>query len=148
MARRPPDDPLFVVPPARFTAERKRLAADLRAQGDAAAARASERLRKPTVALWSANQAARADRAGVDRLVQSVDRVKAPKRSADLRAALAHQRETLAALIGEAHKAVLSIGARVTPELTARISATLTAAAVDRDARAALRAGRLTEERA
>src|SRR5687767_10580956 len=101
MARRPPDDPLFVVPPARFMAERRRLAAELRARGQNPAARAIEKLRKPTVALWAANQAARADRAGVDRLLQNVDRLKAPTpaRSTELRAALARQREALAGLL-------------------------------------------------
>ena len=150
MARRAPDDPLFVVPPARFTAERKRLAAELRARGDGPAARAIEELRKPTVALWAANQAARADRAGVDRLLQSVDRLKAstPGRSTELRATLARQREALTGLLEAARNAIASIGVRVTPELTARVSATLTAAAVDRAARAELRAGRLREERA
>ena len=150
MARRPPDDPLFLVPPAQFTAERKRLAAELRARGDVPAARAIEKLRKPTVALWAANQAARADREGIDRLLQSVDRVKAstPARSTELRAALTRQREALAGLLEAARNAVTSSGVRVTPELTSRVSATLTAAAVDRAARADLRAGRLREERA
>jgi hypothetical protein len=150
MARRPPDDAMFVVPPARFTAERKRLAAELRAAGDGPAAKAMEKLRKPTLALWAANQAVRADRAGVDRLLQSVDRLQASSsgRSVDLRQALAHQRETLAALLAHARRALESIGARVTPEVTGRISATLTAAAVDRAARADLLAGRLTDERA
>jgi hypothetical protein len=71
-----------------------------------------------------------------------------PGRSTELRAALARQRDALTGLLEVARNAIASIDVRVTPELTSRVSATLTAAAVDREARTQLRAGRLSEERA
>ena len=149
MARGAADDVLFTVPPARFTAERKRVAAALRAAGASDAAKAVESRRKPSLALWAANQAARADRRGVDALIESVDRLTSPSgRGAGLRPALARQRDTLAALLEQARNAIASIDGRATPDVLARVQATLTAAAVDRGARAELRAGRLGEERA
>src|SRR5919109_5022204 len=108
-ARRPEwDDSLFQVPPADFVAARKRLVAELRGRGLAAEARAAAELRKPSVALWTANQVVRADRNAVDRLVQAVDRLKTAQvtRPTDLREAIARQREAIDALMASARTAL------------------------------------------
>lgn len=147
---RPDDDELFRVPPAEFVRARNRLVARLRARDRAGDARALARLRKPTVALWAANQAARGDAAAVTRLVQAVDRVKAAQLGGrhDLRDAMEAQRAALDELIASARQAIGAAGVRVTPELLGRVSATLLGAAIDAGARAELRAGRLLGERA
>lgn len=147
---RPADDALFDVPPAEFVRERSRLVARLRADGRGDDARALARLRKPSVALWAANRAARSEPATVTRLIQAVDRVKAAHLGGrqDLRDAMESQRATLDELIASARRAIGAAGVRATPELVARVSATVLGAAIDADARADLRAGRLLHERA
>ena len=147
---RPADDALFDVPPAEFVRERNRLVARLRASGQGDDARALGRLRKPSVALWAANRAARSEPAAVARLIQAVDRVKAAQLGGrqDLRDAMESQRSTLDELIASARRAIGAAGARATPEVLVRVSATLLGAAIDANARADLRAGRLLDERA
>jgi hypothetical protein len=152
MARKPApavDDALYRVPPAEFTAARKRLVDRLRAAGAADAARAAAKLRKLTAALWAVNQAARRGRGDLTELLRSIDRLKLSrgKTPADLRASLARQRETLDNLLTVARAALASIDAPGTPATMARIAATLTAAAADPALRRDLTAGRLTEER-
>lgn len=144
-----PDDALFVVPPAEFTATRNALVRRLRESGQDDVARAMARRRKPHVALWAANQALRADRRAVDRLLDSVARLKAAQSEtpATMRPALGQQRAALDELLATARTSLDAVGARVTPDLLARISATLLGAAVDPASRNDVERGRLTEER-
>jgi hypothetical protein len=144
-----PDDALFEVRPAEFIAARTALVRRLREAGRDEAARAAARRRKPSVALWAANQALRADRGAVDRLRESVDRLRTAqtRNPADLRAALARQREALDDLLATARTSLGSIPVRVTPDLLGRISATLLGAAVDPASRRDFERGRLAEER-
>jgi hypothetical protein len=146
---RAPDDELFTVAPAEFVRERHRVATRLRAGGRADDARAVARLRKPTVALWAANQAARGAAAAVGRLIQAVDRVKPAQLAGrqGLRDAMEAQRAALDELIAVARRAIGETGLRTNPELLGRVSATLLGAAIDAGARDDLRAGRLLDER-
>lgn len=148
-SRSAPDDALFEAPPAEFTAARAALVRRLRESGRDDEARAIARRRKPSVALWAANQALRADRRAVDRLLESVERLKTAQTGnpADLRTALARQREALADLLGSARTSLGSTGARITPDLLGRVSATLLGAAVDPASRRELERGRLADER-
>ena len=122
---RPADDSLFTVPPAAFTLERNRLVRTLRADGRADEAKTIARLRKPTVAVWAANQAARGEPAAVARLIQAVDRVKAAQLGGrqDLREAMESQRATLDELLGAARERITAEGVRVTPQVLVRLSA-------------------------
>ena len=52
-------DGLFGLPPEEFIAARDQLARQLKAGGDAAGAKRVSALRRPTVAAWAVNQAAR-----------------------------------------------------------------------------------------
>jgi hypothetical protein len=151
MARSRPtdDDELFAGPPADFVAARRRLVARLRQDGRAGEARALARRRKPTVALWAANQAARRAPAVVTRLLHAVDRVKTAQLAGrpELRDAMEAQRTSLEELVGAARQAIGAAGLRVTQEILGRVSATILGAAIDTEGRVDLRAGRLLQER-
>ncbi|MBI2207749.1 MAG: hypothetical protein HYU41_28280 [Candidatus Rokubacteria bacterium] len=150
MARAKRDDAsaaLFRVPPAEFVAARRRLVTELRAAKRDADAKAA-RLRKPTVALWAANQAAHTNRHAVDALLDAVRRLKqAHLGRGDLRGAIDAQRTALDGLTASAREQLGAIAHAATPEIVARVSATLLASAVDPGAHDALRAGQLTGER-
>lgn len=151
MARAKRDDAsaaLFRVPPAEFVAARRRLVTELRAAKRDADAKAAARLRKPTVALWAANQAAHTNRHAVDALLDAVRRLKqAHLGRGDLRGAIDAQRTALDGLTASAREQLGAIAHAATPEIVARVSATLLASAVDPGAHDALRAGQLTGER-
>jgi hypothetical protein len=139
---------LYAVPPAAFTATRNRVSAELRKAGRAAEAQAVARLRKPSVALWAANQLARDDRQAVGGFIAAVERLK-QKQLRDPRAvaeALREQRGALDALVGRARRVLKDAGLGASPAILRRISHTLLGAAVDRAHAEALRRGTLTEE--
>jgi len=69
-------DDLYGADPAEFVAERKRLARELKDAGDAAAADAVAKTRKPTVAAWALNQLARKQRRDVDLLLDAGHRLR------------------------------------------------------------------------
>ena len=98
---------LYTAPLARFVAERKRLAAGLRAGGDPAAAKQLERLRRPTVSAWTVNQLYWHARDAFDALLAAA----APIRKGDLsgtagyREALKELRARAAAVLREASHA-------------------------------------------
>src|SRR5262245_2885232 len=52
---------VYSVAPDDFTAERNRVVKELRSGGDSASAAEVQKLRRPSVAAWSVNQAARAE---------------------------------------------------------------------------------------
>src|SRR5215470_11325319 len=95
---------LYTVPLARFVAERRRLAAELRAGGDPDAAKRLERLRRPTVSAWTVNQLYWRSRDAFDALLAAA----APIRKGDLRGtrgyreALKELRTRAAAVLREA----------------------------------------------
>jgi len=98
---------LYTVPLARFVAERRRLAAELRAGGDPDAAKRLERLRRPTVSAWTVNQLYWRSRDAFDALLAAA----APIRKGDLRGtpgyreALKELRTRAAAVLREASHA-------------------------------------------
>ncbi|MFL5380761.1 MAG: hypothetical protein ACJ787_22825, partial [Myxococcales bacterium] len=62
---------LFAKPPAEFTAARSALAKELRKEGDEEDAKRVLALRRPTAALWAANQLARRDEEALEALVEA-----------------------------------------------------------------------------
>jgi len=143
-------DDLFRVPPAEFVRARNREVERLRAAGSTRAARVVHTLKKPTPALWAANQVAREQRAAIGRLLTTVERLRRAQLGgrADVREATDAQRAALDELTRAARARLEAAELRATPNVLARVSATLLGAAVDPDARDDLRAGRLTAERA
>jgi len=76
--------------PESFLDERKRLAAELRAAGDAAAATLLAKRRKPTASVWAVNQLYWHARAAFDELIAAADRL----RGGELRARASYREAT------------------------------------------------------
>ena len=141
-ASAPPErrvDALYGLPLDEFTAARNALAKELKDDGVRA-------LAKPSQVAWAINQAARADKLSLRRLLKAADALRAAQEKAlsgkrvDLAGAQQREREAVRAL---ARAAVDALGRATQAE---RIERTLSAAALDPDARELLRAGRLTAE--
>lgn len=141
-ASAPPErrvDALYGLPLDEFTAARNALAKELKDEGVRA-------LAKPSQVAWAINQAARADKLSLRRLLKAADALRAAQEKAlsgkrvDLAGAQRREREAVRAL---ARAAVDALGRATQAE---RIERTLSAAALDPDARELLRAGRLTAE--
>jgi hypothetical protein len=132
---------LYQAPLDQFVAERKRLAAELKAGGDKEGAARFAKLARPTVSAWAVNQLWWHARDGFDELLASAERL----RLGDLAATKAH-RDALASLRTHAIR-VLTEGGHGAPEGTLRrIATTLSALAAnggfDPDAPGALAADR------
>jgi hypothetical protein len=80
-------DVLYGAPFKGFVAERKRLAGERKAAGDAAGAKAIAALPRPTVAAWAVNQLWRHDKAGIEALIGAAQRL----RAGDHEASAAHR---------------------------------------------------------
>lgn len=139
-------DELYDLDPEEFVAERDRLAARLRSEGDRGSAAAVRKLRRPTVTAWALNQVARRHREEVEALVDAgraaadaQERALAGE-ATDLRAALATRSDALhrvAGLVGRLLDERGSSGDR------AEVLDALTAASSDPDVGATLLEARL-----
>ena len=136
-----PKKRLFAVPPAEFTKERDALARELREKGKADEAKEVAALRKPTAALWIANQLARLAPDEVKALIHATERL---RKGDDLREAMRQQREALAKLVDAAGRAALEAGTQPSLALQRRVQNTVQAAAAT--APDALREGTLEHE--
>jgi len=143
---------LFGLAPQEFVAARDELARRLRNDGDAAAAKRVAGLRRPTVAAWAVNRAARRRPELVTDLIEAGERLRQAQRRAlsglrggALRTAGAERRVAIERLLAEAAD-VLEESGRSPEAHRDAIAATLQAASVDETAAAAVRAGTLDRE--
>jgi hypothetical protein len=98
---------LFRAPLNEFVAERKRLASELKASGDKAAATKLSQAARPSVSAWAVNQLWWRQRPAFEALLQAAASVKAGDREASKqhREALAELRQHATALLEEAGNA-------------------------------------------
>jgi hypothetical protein len=143
---------LYGLAPEEFVAARDELARQLRKDGDATAAKRVAGLRRPTVAAWAVNQAARRRPELVTDLIEAGERLRQAQRRAlsglrggGLRAAGAERRVAVERLLAEATE-VLEQSGRSPEAHRDAIAATLQAASVDEKAAAVIRAGTLHRE--
>ena len=140
---------LATVPPKAFARQRDALAARLREAGDTTAAEQVKARRVPTLPVWVVNRLALEHPDDVEALIVAAERVKPAQlgrgqggtlatATAGHRAALDRLRERAGVMLRDAGGA--------TAEKLLRVQNTLAAAAVDAQARAALRAGHLERE--
>src|SRR6266540_2061005 len=144
---------LFGLAPEEFVAARDELARRLRKDGDGAAAKRVAGLRRPTVAAWAVNRAARRRPELVTDLIEAGERLRQAQRRAlsglrggALRTAGAERRVAIERLLAEAAD-VLEESGRSPEAHRDAIAATLQAASVDETAAAAVRAGKLDPAR-
>jgi len=148
---RAPDD-LYGLPLDEFTAARDALAKELRGAGDKEGAAEVKARRKPSVASWAINQAARRHGSGVGRLLAAG----ADSREAQSQALAGDAgalREATRTLNGEVERvADLAVGEleatgrEASPATRERIATTLRAAAVDEEGGRLLERGVLAED--
>jgi len=139
---------LYAVLPRDFVAARDARVKELRAAGDAEAARAVAALRRPTVVAWLANQLVRrhADQVGplLD-LGAALREATATLSGPQLRELSRQRHQVVAALVGQARRLAAAEGQPVTEDAARGLEQTLTAALADEGAADLLRAGRLTD---
>jgi hypothetical protein len=140
-------DDLFAVPPKEFTHARNALVKELRRNGKDDEAKRAAALRRPTAALWVANQLARTAPDDVKALIESAERMRRAHAGGggdELRDAMREQREATQAISRAAEEAARQIGAHANLDLLRRVQETAQAAAAS--APDALRSGTLEEE--
>jgi hypothetical protein len=121
---------LYAVAPEEFMARRGELAAQARADGDSDAARAIEKLRKPTVAAWIVNAFALDDPSVIDQLSELGDRLRAAQHALDaarLRELSTERRTLISTLTRNAMKRTgrSSVGAGLRDEVSGTFEAAL-----------------------
>src|SRR5262249_14424605 len=115
---------LYGAPLAAFVTERKRLAAELRAAGDDAAAKAPAQRPRPAASAWAVNQLYWHARDAFEALLKTAERL----RKGDLEATHAH-RDALAELRKRAAAMLEEAGHAATSATLQRVTATLSAIA-------------------
>jgi hypothetical protein len=116
---------LYQAPLDTFVAERKRLAAELKANGDKAAAARLAKLARPTISAWAVNQLFWRARATFDELFAASHRLRTGDRTAASarREAMARLRSRAIALLGDAgHPAAEATLRRVATSLLALVA--------------------------
>jgi hypothetical protein len=147
-------DELYGLAFDEFIPARNALARELRGAGRREEAGEVAALRKPSVAAWAVNQLVRTQRRAFDELLAAGDALRAAHDdvlagrgdSGALRDAVARERDAVAALTGLARGLLTSEGHELSPTIIERVSDTLHAAALEDDARASVREGRLERE--
>lgn len=113
---------LYQVPLGQFVAERKRLAADLKAEGDAAAAKRLLARRRPPISAWVVNQLYWHARDAFDEMLATAEQL----REGHL-AASAHHRDAIAELRKRAATILEDTGHAATDATLRRVTTTLAA---------------------
>ncbi len=152
-AERPRQD-LYGLPLERFIDERNVLSKTLRKMGSRDEAGKVAKLHKPSVAAWAVNQLVRTQRSAVAALFDAGDSLQ--KIQSDLivgrgdgealRRAVDAERSAVGELTEKARGLLSSDGHELSPTTLERVSETLHAAALDQEARAKVRDGRLERE--
>ena len=142
-------DELYSVPLDAFIPTRDAMAKDLKAAGDAEAAKRVKAARKPVVPAWAVNRLVRDDPGAIDELLALGERLRVEQRRAisggdvdALREALDERRRIVRTLTRAAMEILRSAGTG-TAVHEEEITATLEAAAADEESGDAVRAGRL-----
>jgi hypothetical protein len=147
-------DQLYGLPLDRFIPERTALARALRTEGRREEASAISQLRKPSVAAWAVNQLARTQRQTLAELLEAGDRLRQAHENVlagrgdgrALRTALEEERAAVGTLLKAAQGLLSSEGHELSATMIERVADTLHAAALEQDARDAVREGRLERE--
>jgi hypothetical protein len=138
-------DELYGVDPGEFVAARTRLAREARAEGDKELADEITRLRRPSVAAWSVDQAARSDPTRVARLFAAGDALGEARGGKEIRDAARRRR----ALIDELTDTSLRYAGTLSPSPETHrdaIDATWEAASIEPGIQPVVSAGHLDKE--
>lgn len=137
---------LYSLPLDQFTAARDLLARSLRSQDRGDEAETVGKLRKPSVAAWALNRAARSNPELVERLRESHRLLREAGSMEAMQSASEARRQSVSALVEAAVGELRADGRPDSPQTRDRISSTLLAVATDPEGEAQLEAGRLIQE--
>jgi DNA repair exonuclease SbcCD ATPase subunit len=115
---------LYRAPLTEFVAERKRLAAELKAKGDLEGAARITKLARPPVSVWAVNQLWWHERAAFEALIEAAQLVKSGERDASKQ-----HREALNSLKQKAASVLQSAGNAASEPTLRRVTTTLSALA-------------------
>ena len=138
-------DDLYALDLESFTAQRDALAARVKREGDAEAAKKIKALRKPSRAAWAVNQLARDKPDLVRELVELRSRIKTSTSADALRKLADSRHRVIAELADDARALLRKAGHSGQAETVRRVVATLHAVGAS-DQTDMIRAGRLTSE--
>ncbi|MCF4120916.1 hypothetical protein L1785_07975 [Antribacter sp. KLBMP9083] len=141
-------DALYTGPLDDFVAARDAVVKRVAGSGDRVGAERVKKLTKPTVAAWVANHVAREQPKELEALASIGDELRAATADRDrgrIKALDRLRRERTEALVGALREAGEVDGRPVSASVLDRLAETLTAAVMDADAAAAVRAGRLSQ---
>ena len=139
-------DQLYGVPPGEFVTTRKALAAQAKADGDAAAAKAIAALRKPNAAGWLVNLLVREQPDQIATLLDlgaAMRKAQSRLAAQDLKALSAQRQKLVRALAGQAYDLATDQGEQVSRTVVNQVEDTLSAALADPDCAEQVRGGRL-----
>ena len=147
-------DDLYGAPLDRFVPQRTELAKALRKDGKRDEAAEVAALRKPSVAAWAVNQLIRTQGRSVQGLFEAGDALRSAHEQVasgqgdaqDLRKATQDERAAVDMLVQAARGLLTSDGHELSPAVIERVAETLSAAALDPEARARVGEGRLERE--
>src|SRR6201989_2332392 len=147
-------DDLYGLPLDEFVPARNALAREWRSGARREEAAEVAGMRKPSVAAWAVNQLVRTQRRAADELVEAGDALRAAHENVvagqgdpgELRAAVERERAAVDELSGAARGLLTSQGHELSQTIIDRVADTLNAAALDDDARALVKGGRLERE--
>jgi hypothetical protein len=142
-------DALYAAPLESFVAERKRLAGELKAGGDPAAASVVGKAAKPTLSAWAVNQLVRREGSLMERMGEASARVREAQVGGTretFAAATAEQRQAMQALRAAAAEILRAAGHPPTPAVLERITRNLRALAADPEGARGRLTGDLADE--
>ncbi|HVR19012.1 MAG TPA: hypothetical protein VMS65_04935 [Polyangiaceae bacterium] len=117
---------LYQAPFERFVSERKRLAKELDAAGDASGARSLAKVTRPPISVWTVNQLWWKERKAFGDLFETAERLRDADAEAD---EVAAHRDAISALRARAAKVLKEAGKSATESTLRRVTSTLTALA-------------------
>jgi hypothetical protein len=139
-------EPLFELPPEDFTAERDRIAKDLKKQGDEDAAAQVKAMKKPNVTAYALNLVSRRHSELVETLLEADEKLRTAKSRAEMDAAKAERQKAISSITTKATSLLEEQERSVTAQVRERLTETLLAVATDDVTRELLKAGRLVKE--
>lgn len=137
---------LFETAPEEFTAERNRIAGQLRRQGDEAGAVAVKDLKRPSLPAYGLNLVARRDPELIGELLDAGERVRTAASRPEMDRAKADRQRAIAGICSAAVSLLTGEGRTVTSPMRERMTESLLAVATDDETRERLRTGTLLKE--
>jgi hypothetical protein len=139
-------EPLFELVPEEFTAERDRIAKELKKQGDDEAAGQVKALKRPSVTAYALNLVSRRHPDLVEAMLDADEHLRNAKSRTEMDKAKAERQKAISAITGKATSLLEEQDRPVTAQVKERLTETLLAVATDEETRDRLKSGHLLKE--